>query len=310
VKPPGVIVNARARRARKDRSLRERLLRLSPAEYVRFTESPDDVERALDRLRELGIEHLLLVGGDGTVGGTLTPLVRVFGGTPLPAVTLAPGGTVNTIARSLGARADAELALQHLLDDAPPRLDTTRPLVRVEPEDSAPRAGLIFANGVAARWLELYYEGDDLGPRAAAALVARIARSALAGTRLARELFESRRVAIVVDGEHVEVERFTIMGASSVRDIGLGFRPFRSAGSDPERIHFLYTDAGAARVSLELPAQRLGLRGPVSCLHHFSPRTVELRFAAPEPWSVDADLYPPSAVLRISAGPAVRFVSY
>lgn len=310
MKPPGVIVNARARRARKDRGLRERLERLLPAEYVQFTESLDDAERALVRLRELAIEHLLLVGGDGTVGGTLTPLVRVFAGLRLPAVTLTPGGTVNTIARSLDARAGPELALQALLDESRPRLDSIRPLVWVEPEDAPPRAGLIFVNGVAARWLELYYEGDDLGPRAAAALVARIARSALTGTRLARELFESRRVAIVVDGEHLEVERFTIMGASSVRDIGLGFRPFRSAGSDPGRIHFLYTDAGAARMCLELPGQRLGIPVPGTCLHHFSPRAVELRFASPEPWSVDADLYPPSSVLRISAGPTVRFVSY
>jgi diacylglycerol kinase family enzyme len=310
VKPPGVIVNARARRARKDRSLRERLARLVPDEYVHFTESLDDVDRALLRLRELGIEHLLLVGGDGTVGGTLTPLVRVFEGTALPAVTLVPGGTVNTIARSLDARFGAELALQNLLDESKPRLDTRRPLVWAEPEDAPPRAGLIFVTGVAARWLELYYEGDDLGPRAAAALVGRVARSALAGTRLAREIFEARRVAIMVDGEHLDVERFTIMGAASVKDIGLGFRPFRSAGSDPERLHFLYTDAGAARVCIELPAQRLGIHGPASCLHHFSPRVVELRFAAPESWSVDADLYPPSAVLRISAGPAVRFVSY
>jgi len=310
VKPPGVIVNARARRARKDRSLRERLRKLVPEEYVCFTESTADVEAALRRLRELGIEHLLLVGGDGTVGGTLTPLVREFRGASLPKVTLTPGGTVNTISRSLGARLGPESALSEILDERAPRHDSLRPLVWVEPEDAPARGGLIFVNGVAARWLERYYEGDDLGPRAAAGLVGRIARSALTGTRLARELFESRRVAIVVDGEHLEVERFTVMGASSVRDIGLGFRPFRTAGDDPERIHFLYTDAGAARVCLELPAQRLGIHGPASCLHHFSPRVVELRFAAPEPWSIDADLYPPTALLRVSAGPAVRFVAY
>ena len=117
-----------------------------------------------------------------------------------------------------------------------------------------------------------------------------------------------RGPAILGLDEHCE--RFTILGAASVRDVGLGFRPFRTAGSDPERIHFLFTDAGAARVCLELPAQRLGLHGLGSCLRHFSPRAVELRFAAPEPWSIDADLYPPSSLLRISAGPAVRFVSY
>ncbi|HTO09698.1 MAG TPA: diacylglycerol kinase family protein [Myxococcota bacterium] len=310
MKAPGVIVNAHARRARVERSLGERLGRLLPPEYLCFTETQDELDRALARLRDLGVEKLVLVGGDGTVGGTLTPLLRIWNGTPLPAVTLTPGGTVNTIAQSLEARLSPEATLMRLLDGAKPVLEVTRPLVRIEPEEGPARAGLIFVNGVAARWLEQYYEGDELGPRAAASLVGRIARSALTGTRLARELFEARRVAIVVDGEHLEVERFTVMGAASVRDIGLGFRPFRTAGSDPERIHFLYTDAGAFRVCLELPAQRLGIPTPASCLAHYAAKAVELRFAAPEPWSVDADLYAPTLALRVSAGPAVRFVSY
>jgi diacylglycerol kinase (ATP) len=310
VKAPGVIVNARARRARRDRSLGERLGRLLPQEYLCFTESLEDLERALVHLRDLGIEQLVLVGGDGTVGGTLTPLLRIWGSVPLPAVTLTAGGTVNTLAQSLAAGSSPEASLMRLLDGARPALDVTRPLVRVEPEDAPARVGLIFVNGVAARWLELYYEGDEVGPRAAAALVGRIARSALTGTRLAREVFEARRVAIVVDGEHLEVERFTVMGAASVRDIGLGFRPFRTAGTDPERIHFLYTDAGAFRVCLELPAQRLGIPTPTTCLEHYAAKSVELRFAAPEPWSMDADLYSPALALRVSAGPRVRFVSY
>ncbi|HTO72153.1 MAG TPA: diacylglycerol kinase family protein [Myxococcota bacterium] len=309
MKPPGVIVNARAKRASRERSLGERLGRLLPAEYLHFTGSLADAEGALARLRELDVESLLLVGGDGTVGGTLTPLLRVFQGRPLPAVTLALGGTVNTIARSLGARSGAEVTLRRMLDEERPQEDTVRALVSLKPDSGEPRVGLIFVAGVAARWLELYYEGDDLGPRAAAALVGRIAASALTGTRLARELFEPHRVAIQVDGEPLEAERFTVMGAASVRDIGLGFRPFRTAGSSSEHIHFLHTDAGAMRVCLELPGQRLGFV-PGSCLRHHSARELELRFAAPEPWSVDADLFPAASHLCVSTGPAVRFVSY
>lgn len=313
MKPPGVLVNGRARRASRDRSLPERLRKLVPDEYVHSTGSAEELGAAIERLRKLEVERILLVGGDGTVGGTLTPLVGAFraAGLPLPAVTLTRGGTINTIARSLEASRPADDALARLLDQAPPRLDSVRPLVQVEPEGAPARLGMIFVSGVAARWLELYYEGDDLGPGAAAALVARIARSALTGTRLARQLFERRRVAISVDGDGLAgVESFTVMGAATVKDIGLGFRPFHSAGSDLERIHFLFTDAGPLRVCLELPTQRLGLRGPVTCLSHHPVRTVELRFASPEAWSVDADLFPPAATLRVSAGPPVRFVSY
>src|SRR5262249_34549578 len=123
--------------------------------------------------------------------------------------------------------------------------------------------------------------------------------------------FERRRVAISVDGEALaDAESFTVMGAATVKDIGLGFRPFRTAGSDPERIHFLCTDAGPVRVCMELPSQRLGLHGPMTCLDHFPPQTVSRRVAAPEAWGVDAALFPPAATLRVSAGPRVRFVSY
>ena len=310
MKPPGVIVNARARRAGRDSRLGERLRRMVPGEYVHFTADADEVDAALAQLHALGVEHLVLVGGDGTVGGTLTPLVAAFGEGPLPRISLVAGGTVNTIAHSLEAHASADQTVRRILEDAQPRLDSVRPLIRVEPDSGPARAGLIFANGVAARWLERYYEGDELGPVAAAGLVGRIAASALLRGRLARNLFAPREVEIAVDGTTLDARAFTVAGASSVRDVGLGFRPFHTAGTDPERFHFLYSAATAARLSVELPALRLGLHGPRSCLRHHAARRVELRFASPEPWSIDADLYPPATRLQLSAWAPIRFISY
>ena len=305
-----MIVNARARRAGRDGRLGERLRRVMPAEFVHFTRDPAELDAALARLQELGVEHLVLVGGDGTVGGTLTPLVARYGESPLPRVSLVAGGTINTIAHSLGAHASALQTVTRILEGEPPRLDSVRPLIRVEPDVGPTRAGLIFANGVAARFLEHYYQGDDLGVVAAATLVGRIATSALLRTGLSRELFAPREIEISVDGSPLDARAYTVAGASSVRDVGLGFRPFLSAGADPERFHFLYSAASAPRLSLELPALRLGFHGPTSCLHHHPARSVELRLAAPEPWSMDADLYPPATTLRLSAWAPIRFISY
>jgi len=305
-----VIANARARRAGRDSRLGERLRRLLPADFVHFTRSPEELDAALAQLHALGIEHLVLVGGDGTVGGTLTPLVPIFGESPLPRVSLVAGGTVNTIAHSLDAHASAVQTVHRILAGAEPRLDSVRPLIRVEPDIGPTRAGLIFANGVAARFLERYYRREELGPVAAAGLVGRIASSALLRTRLARDLFAPRPIEIAVDGAALDAHAYTVAGAASVRDIGLGFRPFLSAGTDPERFHFLYSAASAARLAVELPALRLGFHGPTSCLHHHPARSVELRFESPEAWSVDADLYPPASHLRLSAWAPIRFISY
>ena len=305
-----MIANARARRTGRDSRLGERLRRLLPAEYVHFTRDAEELGDALEQLHALGAEHLVLIGGDGTVGGTLTPMVAAWGESALPRVSLVAGGTINTIAHSLRAHAGAEQTVQRILEDAPPQLDSVRPLIRVQPDSGPARAGLIFANGVAARWLEQYYQGDEQGVVASAGLVGRIAFSGLFRTRLAHELFAPRPVDIAIDGKPLRARAFTVAGAASVRDVGLGFRPFLTAGSDPERFHFLYSDASAARLSVELPALRLGFHGPNSCLRHHAAQQVSLGFASPEPWSIDADLYPPATRLELSAWAPLRFVSY
>ncbi len=305
-----MIANARARRTGRDARLAERLRRLVPAEYLHFTGDPDELRTAIERLHSLGVEHLVLVGGDGTAGGTLTPLVAAFGESPLPRVSLVAGGTINTIAHSLRSHASAEQTVERILEEAEPKLDSVRPLIRVEPDTGPARGGLIFANGVGARWLEQYYRSDELGVVAAAGLVGRIAISGLLRTPFARELFAPAPFELAVDGVPLDVRSFTVTGASSVRDVGLGFRPFLSAGRDPERFHFLHTDASATRLSAELPALRFGFHGRASCLHHHSARRVSLRFASPEPWSIDADLYPPATRLELSAWAPIRFVSY
>ena len=77
---------------------------------------------------------------------------------------------------------------------------------------------------------------------AAAGLVGRIAASGLLRTRLARELFAPRAIEIAVDGAPLDARAFTIAGAASVRDVGLGFRPFLTRRHRPR--------------ALPLPAQR------------------------------------------------------
>ena len=90
--------------------------------------------------------------------------------------------------------------------------------------------------------------------------------------------------------------------------IGLGFRPFLTAGRDPERFHFVITDAGPARLSVELPALQLGLGGALSCLQHHPARQVSMCFAGTEPWSIDGDVYAPTAALELSATRPLRFL--
>ena len=302
----GVVVNARAGAVRRDPALVDRLRARLPEGALALTASLAEVEPALCALRDRGVETLVVIGGDGSVGGTLTALLACWPEAALPTLCLAPGGTINTIARSLGARGRPERLVERLLSGAPPRIETRRPLVRARVEGGDSRAGMIFANGVAVRWLEMYYARSRQGVFGATAVVGRIAGSALWRGPLAQRLFRPLRCELVVDGEPLDLDRFTVSAASSVRHLGLGFQPFKSAGSDPERFHFTVTQAGAARIVAALPAVRLG-RSPAA-LRHFSARRVAMRFEEPEPWTIDADLFAPARALELSASAPLRFL--
>lgn len=305
---PGVIVNANARRARRDPALAERLERLLPGRVFRTTRS-EQVPAALAALREAGVDVLVLVGGDGTAGGTLTPLLRSWPHEALPAVALARGGTINTIARSLGASGSPESVVEGLLDDEPPHVDTRRAVVKVSADGGDPVYGMIFVNGVGVRFLELYYGDSSLGVGGAASVVARLAGSAITRGALARRIFSPFQARVEVDGEEVALRSFTVTGASAVRHIGLGFQPFFDAGEDPECIHFTATDASALQILGELPGVRAGRARPGSRLRHHRAKQVVQRPAEPQPWSLDADLFAPAREIRISAGPVLRFVA-
>ena len=59
----------------------------------------------------------------------------------------------------------------------------------------------------------------------------------------------------------------------------------------------------------ELPAAFLGTRLPLTNFRHAAARFVRIRFADPQPFTVDGDLFPPTSDLRIDAGPALRFLT-
>jgi diacylglycerol kinase family enzyme len=303
----GAVVNANAGQARQDPGLVGRLRTLLGEARVVPTREPEEIGPALDALREAGVNRLVLVGGDGTVGGTLSELLDRWPEPSLPSVLVTAGGTVNTIAKSLGCGGAPDRVLARILEHGPREL-SPRPLVAVTAPGGESRSGMIFANGVAVRWLRMYYEESSRGVAGASSVVARIVASAAVGGALARRMFAPAEASVEVDGRSLDRHQFTVMAASSCAHLGLGFAPFRLAGRDPHRFHFAITDAKASRIAAEMPAVRIGVKPPGSCIEDHAAQHVRLRFPEPQPWSVDADVYPPARELELRATRPLRFL--
>jgi diacylglycerol kinase family enzyme len=300
----GILINANARSAKRDTHLVDRLRRRLPPGRVHATRHLEDVAPALDALLAEPLDALLLIGGDGTLARTLTALLTTQDAAKLPAIVPTRGGTVNTVATSLGARGTPEQTLAGLLRGDPFR-DERRAVARIVADDGAPVFGFLFANGVGARFLQLYYGDSPMGPAGAMSVLSRIAGSALVGGDLAKRVFAPFAATLSVDDRAPVHEKFTVIMAGSVRHVGLGFPVLHSAGSDPERIHFATTGASPAQIAVQLPALRAG--SPGRSLDHYSARHVVLEFAEPLAWMIDAEVFPPARRLEISAGPALRF---
>jgi diacylglycerol kinase family enzyme len=284
-----------------------RSLLSAPADLV-VTEGPDMVGPALRKLGERGVDTLAVVGGDGSVHVALSALFGAWPTPALPQVAFARGGTINTIASSLGARGGPDVWLSRLLSRGA-REVWTRPALRLRADDGEERCGMIYAVGAAARFLEQYYASAARGVWGAAQTLAACMGSVLVNGTLARALFAPFDARVRIDGDHYAERTFTVMAAASVRHVGLGFQPFHSAGLRKNRFHFAMTRDDGRGIALELPWHRAGVPPRRSCLTHASPAQVSIEASEPVPYTIDGDLFPSSKTITIEATPPLRFLA-
>jgi diacylglycerol kinase family enzyme len=286
----------------------ERLRVQLPPNRLAVTADPDEVETAIHHFCDVGVDLLCVVGGDGTVTGTLTPLVEAWDDPPLPALCLLPGGTINTISKSIGTGAAPDRALARLLREGA-RSATRRSVLAVRPAGGPARYGMIFGLGVVSRFLDHYYSHRTRGTLAAGLGVAHSLASVLTGGALGRDLFTPFAAKVESDAGPVVPERLTGLAAGAVRDLGLGFRPFFGAGRKSGHFHWIWTRSTGPGIALELPAAALGTTVPGGALHHETASRLRVQLVEPLPYTVDGDLFPPARTLEIEAGPELRFLA-
>lgn len=331
----GIIVNPRARRASQPGivSELEAICRRTPGLSFRIflTRSPAELDAAMQSLADLGTDILAPCGGDGTLTATLSAAYRVFGPS-LPSFLPLAGGTINTIARNLGANEPPQKrltkvlhSLAHHRDGLAHRLQATV-LVRSHgelplnfqtlsprgdiPQVSGERIGFLCSAAMGARFLAAYTATPHRGLLSASVLAIRTIASSLipGGGPLARWLFSPLPTELWVDGLRQSEPTYQLLIASTVPDVGLGMRVPWRAGSVTDRFHLIASSLSTVKNALQVPRM---LRGePLRGSPHLDTlaSTSTLKFEQPEPIVLDGELFCAQR-LDLSIGPTLRVIS-
>jgi diacylglycerol kinase (ATP) len=281
----GVILNPKSRRNLRDPGARERLARcVGDRGVVREARSLDELSVIAAEYRKRGIDILAISGGDGTNTVTLTGFIAEYGDEPLPALALLRGGTMNTVASSIGVgRGSPEDLLARVVAHAegrasPPLATVQRTLLRITPlgaEGSAPPTyGFLFGTGVVQGFLAEYYAGEP-STLGAMRTLARGIGSALIGGEMIRRMAKPFHGSVTLQAERGGAPQETggdakpdigpdvqwperdylAVAAGTVAHIGLQFAPFYrfDEGESRRTFHALGIYATAAQFVGELP---------------------------------------------------------
>lgn len=310
----GIITNPHSRRNRRFPEQMRRLgYILGQHDTYKMTNRIEDVEDVAQQFLENDIDILALNGGDGTNHVTLTRFIEVYGDHPLPKIALLRGGTMNTVSESVGISGTPSRLLANLVEKyytGQPFETTERDMLKVTDEHGT-NYGFIFGNGVISNFLEMYYDTGHPSPSVAAVLVARgVGEIAIGGGPTVDRLFKPFRAQMeFATGEQWPDVDYQAVMASTVDQIGLGFRPFIRCEERERAFHILGVLADAISVGKALPRIRMGLPLDESLFKSAVTHKVTFRSDEPITYTIDGDMHTSyDGLVELEAGPRVEII--
>jgi diacylglycerol kinase family enzyme len=264
------------------------------------------LEELANAARALADERPPLVaiwGGDGTVGGTLSALVAAYGQRPLPPLCFLPGGTMNCIARCVGARGTAASMLARLL--ARRRNGAEIPSVERTALHIGPAYGFLFGVGLIPNFLDVYNSGARQGPSRALEVFVMAAPGLFKGKHAPDPFFDPFRARITMEGEVWE-GLFTNLSAGGVHCLPLGFRAYTRATERRGAFHFVAHDLKAWGAAYELVSIKLGFG--MQRVQDAVVRGVRVELEKKLPFNFDGDTFDPVDRFDLLAGPTVTLL--
>ena len=307
----GLVYNPRAGKNKRDPGAPLRLARqLGDHGVVAAPRSIDELFRVAEDFRRQQIEVLGISGGDGTNHVTLTGFHQVYAGDPLPMIALLRGGTMNTVANSLGlpqGRTDGlldRLVLRYL--EAPALQSVEQWTLDVDG-----KLGFIFGLGVIPGFMHEYYATGEPSPWTALKTLARGIGSTMVGGAMVRRMTRPIVAQVETDtGEHWTSQPFFSVAGGTITDIGLGFRPFYRANEIPGMVHLLGIHTSAFGFVTDLvKIHRAEGMSPGKCTDALV-RRAHITSPTPFRYMIDGDVIDhPRNEITVRIGPIVRFAT-
>jgi diacylglycerol kinase (ATP) len=259
-------------------------------------------------------------GGDGTNHVTITGFLDVYGGgrvlasheaSPLPQLAFLRGGTMNTVANSIGVRRGRPEGLLGRLIRAydararQPLANVERHVMRI-----GEHYGFLFGTGVVYGFLAEYYRGGDPSPLVAAKTLARGVGSTLVRGEMIRRMARPFRGTVTLDDGTTWPERdYLAVAGGTIDQIGLSFRPFYRYDERPGAFHLLGIYATPFQFVVDLPRIQRGEPMRPGRTLEGTPRRAIIRSAdGVMRYMIDGDLHESDGPLEVTVGPRVKIL--
>jgi diacylglycerol kinase family enzyme len=304
-----IVINRRAGCMRRSPRLGARLRALASGRarlYV--TDSASELGDVAREIARAGVQRVGIVGGDGTASSTLTALWQAYGARALPQIALLRGGTMNTVASSLGLSDRPTPELLARLLRAPERARVLRRPVMIV----GPQLGFLFGTGVWYGYLAETYRAGQPTRLHNARVLGRLLASAAVGGETYRRVLQPEPLSVRFADGAWEPRAYLAVAAATVAHAGFGFAPFHRALSVSDRFQLLAVQTGPRALLRDFPRLRTGggLR-PSTALCTLTPwAELESPGRTRFGYSVDGEIASAeTGVLRITLGPTLELLA-
>ena len=270
----------------------------------------DALLESIESIKESEADILCIDGGDGTIHQVFTALWKVYGtNTPYPTIALLKGGTMNNVARNVGVGfwTTAESLLKRIVSGGDLKQRSQHPLI-VSNSSGVERSGFIYGNAALAPFMQDYYEGAPPSPLKGFLMFCRATLSAIFGMAYSKKMMPPVEIQIFVDGDAIPKSTYTLIGVSTVADVGFYCRPFYHTLKQHNIVQLLGMTCSPLHIAKVIPKLWLAKPTKKSYIKDIVGQQIRFEYSNPHISTIDGDVYPAETMDTVRVGPPVEFI--